>query len=590
MRIGRIIAGAGVVGLLFAVPAAQAVASPGQTVEDLTARTAEDLVHTLVGDGLAVSNIRYTGSPRAAGAFAGFGPALGIDAGVVLSTGAVAGADSSILGTGAFEYASTAFGTPGDSDIAALVGTGATYDAASLEFDFVPPTDTLTFRYVFGSDEYPKYVDAEYNDGFGFFVNGSNCAVVGADAEQEPVTIHTVNAKVNSALFKANGEEGAPPPHDTQLNGFTVPLTCTARLHPGAVNHVKLVIADVVDAGFDSAVLLEANSFELSSAPVARDLSYGTKEGRPVAVRLAATDKGGRRLGYEVVDGPADGTLSGSGDELTFTPAPGFVGTTTFSYRADNGIASSESATVTIKVDPNAAPVAKPVAARTGAGKPVTIPLRATDADGDALTYRLTAQPEHGSLVIEGATVVFTPEPDCIGTVTSSYVASDGIALSAPAAIAIEVTAGEDAGETTGGGAGSAGGEGAGGTGGGGGSGGSGRDGGGGGVSSDGGSGGAGVGDSGVGGVGRASGGLDAGGSGVGGVKGASGGATGGGVGGATGGGSSEAGGKLAASGAGEHSFPDRWDLLPVVAIVGLAVPLGLGALGFSMLRRRSGV
>ncbi|MBK7946535.1 MAG: choice-of-anchor L domain-containing protein [Flavobacteriales bacterium] len=41
-----------------------------------------------------------------------------------------------------------------------------------LEFDFIPTGDTLRFRYVFGSEEYPNYTCGSVNDVFGFFLSG----------------------------------------------------------------------------------------------------------------------------------------------------------------------------------------------------------------------------------------------------------------------------------------------------------------------------------------------------------------------------------------------------------------------------------
>ena len=42
--------------------------------------------------------------------------------------------------------------------------------AAYLEFDVVPTCNTLLIRFVFGSEEYPEYVNSSFNDAFGFFV------------------------------------------------------------------------------------------------------------------------------------------------------------------------------------------------------------------------------------------------------------------------------------------------------------------------------------------------------------------------------------------------------------------------------------
>ncbi|WP_052323435.1 choice-of-anchor L domain-containing protein [Leifsonia xyli] len=105
--------------------------------------------------------------------------ALGLEAGVALGTGRV---KDGVLGPHGASKASTDLRQPGDDDLSALLG-GHTrlFDAAVLEFDFVPRSSSLSIDYVFGSMEYPRFVGPKYtvNDVFGFFVNGKNCATVG---------------------------------------------------------------------------------------------------------------------------------------------------------------------------------------------------------------------------------------------------------------------------------------------------------------------------------------------------------------------------------------------------------------------------
>ena len=48
------------------------------------------------------------------------------------------------------------------------------YDECVIEFDFVPEGDSISFNYVFVSEEYPEYVCASFNDAFGFFLTGPN--------------------------------------------------------------------------------------------------------------------------------------------------------------------------------------------------------------------------------------------------------------------------------------------------------------------------------------------------------------------------------------------------------------------------------
>ena len=73
-----------------------------------------------------------------------------------------------------------------------------------LEFDFVPTSDTITFRYVFGSQEYFIYENTQYNDVFGFFLSGPgingipcqfiNLAIVPNSNPPLPITISSVNS------------------------------------------------------------------------------------------------------------------------------------------------------------------------------------------------------------------------------------------------------------------------------------------------------------------------------------------------------------------------------------------------------------
>jgi hypothetical protein len=142
----------------------------GQLIIDNT-MTPEQLVqNVLIGSGVTVSNIVFTGNQsNAIGSFSnGNTTNLGIDEGIILSTGIAAEASNP-----ASYNASTNNFVAGDPDLNALPGVIGTNDAAILEFDFIPQSDTLTFRYVFGSEEYPEFVNS-YNDVFAFFITGPN--------------------------------------------------------------------------------------------------------------------------------------------------------------------------------------------------------------------------------------------------------------------------------------------------------------------------------------------------------------------------------------------------------------------------------
>ncbi|MFH0893576.1 MAG: choice-of-anchor L domain-containing protein [Bacteroidota bacterium] len=248
--------------------------TPTQLVQDV-----------LLGGGVTVSNVTYTGSPLMIGKFSGF-TNVGLDSGILMGTGEIKdpnfGVNQSSYG---FFGGDMTPSLPGDVDIQALSGhilTGSQFDTASidacvLEFDFVPLGDTVKFRYVFGSEEYPDYVCSAFNDYFGFFISGpgisgsfSNSGInIATLPNGMPVAINTVNSGYpgsgnpttgcqslsNSAYYVNN--TGAT----IAFNGFTTVLTAWAKVIACDTFHIKLAISDMGDGSFGSGVFLEANSF-----------------------------------------------------------------------------------------------------------------------------------------------------------------------------------------------------------------------------------------------------------------------------------------------------------------------------------------
>ncbi len=231
---------------------------------DLTGTTAADLAQSLVGPGVSISNIDYVGSEISAGQFAGGATSIGIESGIVLSSGDI---NSWIGPTNESTGTSTQLGTAGDADLTAASGF-ATFDATVLSFDFTADAETIFFEYVFASEEYNEFVNSQFNDTFAFFVNDVNCATVPDGAGGTlPVSVNAVNngnpdgdmTATNPNLFVDN--TAIPNPFPTELDGFTVPLTCMAAVNPApALNTMKLAIADASDNVLDSAVFLTEGS------------------------------------------------------------------------------------------------------------------------------------------------------------------------------------------------------------------------------------------------------------------------------------------------------------------------------------------
>ena len=234
------------------------------------------LVDAILGTGVSnVGNISYTagGVSHASGTFSdGTTSGIGIESGIILSTGNAADAP----GPNTVDNITTRNYLLGDSDLAALAGYASTYDANILEFDFdVATTGTLSFNYVFASDEYNEWTNSQYNDVFAFFLDGTNIALI--PETNIPVAINTVNGggatygtnPSYEEYYNNNDLNDGGPYYDIQYDGFTDVFAATALIDEGT-HHIRLAITDVMDPFWDSAVFIEEGSFSFeTSVPVA---------------------------------------------------------------------------------------------------------------------------------------------------------------------------------------------------------------------------------------------------------------------------------------------------------------------------------
>lgn len=235
----------------------------------------EIIEEIFIGKGVKVSNISFTGKLNGVNGAIGYYDVLNDDPtvvfkkGIILSTGKVSdaiGPNTNIDNPKILPGANTDFGTPGDADLARLVNK-VTGDAAVLEFDFIPSSDTIEFKYIFASEEYKEYVGAKFNDIFAFYVTGpgfsepTNIALI--PGTNKPVSINTINSNPGKNNYYLSNEkpDGGEAPYNIQYDGLTKILVAMASVQRCKKYHLKIAITDVSDAQWDSAVFLEANSF-----------------------------------------------------------------------------------------------------------------------------------------------------------------------------------------------------------------------------------------------------------------------------------------------------------------------------------------
>ncbi len=246
-----------------------------------------DLVSMLdLPSDVVIFNVTFTGDANQVGLFNAALSNIPIHHGLVMGTGNVQGvvgpndSPSSTTGGGNVEAE--------DADLALLSGM-VTRDAAVFEFDFfTEQSAAFDLEMVFGSEEYNEYVCSTVNDAVGVFLSGPgiegpytngaiNLATVPGSAA--PVSINTINSGVPGTWGNASNCEALdslwqlnagyfynndviPCPGETQLDGFTVPLTFSVEVDPGFIYHLKIAIADGGDTAFDSALFLAGGGWE----------------------------------------------------------------------------------------------------------------------------------------------------------------------------------------------------------------------------------------------------------------------------------------------------------------------------------------
>lgn len=248
-------------GALIVVVAAVPAAALSITASD---GTGADLAATLLGSGVTIdgASISYTGPAAASGVFTGgLSSGIGISEGIILTTGSAASA----VGPNVLDDTTTDNGGDGLALLDGLIPGYLTHDATVLEFDFTSDSGDLYFNFVFASEEYNEWVGSDYNDVFGFFVDGVNIALI--PGTSTPVSINNVNNGANAAYYNDNDPGDTATPYNIEYDGFTDVFTAMASGLGAGSHTMTIAIADAGDHILDSAVFLQAGTFSDTPTP-----------------------------------------------------------------------------------------------------------------------------------------------------------------------------------------------------------------------------------------------------------------------------------------------------------------------------------
>jgi hypothetical protein len=216
----------------------------------------------------------------------------------------------------------------------------------------------------------------------------ASIVLTATDPDGDPLTFAVLSGPASGSLSGTPPNlTYAPAPNFNGTDSFTF------KANDGALDSAPATIAITV--------------MPVNDIPVAASQSLTTPINMPLSIALGAIDVDGDPLTFAVATPPSHGTLSGTPPAVTYTPSPGFTGTDTFTFVANDGIANSAPATVVIAVTAgNQPPVVTLDSPASGTSfvAPANITLSATASDRD------------GSI----ASVAFFQGNTLLGTATAS--------------------------------------------------------------------------------------------------------------------------------------------------------------------------
>jgi DNA/RNA endonuclease G (NUC1) len=261
------------------------------------------------------------------------------------------------------------------------------------------------------------------------------------------VTVPASTWKVVMFLPKASGDDVARVTAATHTLAVIMPNVQGIRNNDW---HMYLTTVDAVEAltGYDffsnvppAIQAAIEGGVDGVNPPGTANQSTSTNEDVAEAITLDAASPGGS-LTYSIVSGPSHGNLTGSGANRTYTPAPDFNGTDTFTWRVNDGTNDSNTSTMTITVlEVNDPPTATDDSKSTTANNALTFPasdLTTNDSTGPAneSSQTLTVSSvtptanTHGTVSLSSGMVTYTPAAGYSGPASFTYsVCDDGVTV-----------------------------------------------------------------------------------------------------------------------------------------------------------------
>ena len=311
---------------------------------------------------------------------------------------------------------------------------------------------------------------ADFNgaDSFTYTISDGNG---GADTATVSITVTAVNDAPVAVVDSDTTDEDTAKTltvltNDSDIDGDTLTVTAITQGTNGSVTHTANDVTYTPAADFNGAdsftytisdgngesdtATVNVTVTAVNDAPVAVVDSDTTDEdtAKTLTVLSNDTDVEGDSLTVSAVTQGTNGSVTHTANDVTYTPAADFNGADSFTYTISDGNGGTDTATVSITVDPiNDNPNAVNDTNITGEdmGLVITVLTNDSDIDGDTLAVTAITQGTNGSVTHTANDVTYTPAADFNGADSFTYTISDGNGGADTATVSITVTAVNDA-------------------------------------------------------------------------------------------------------------------------------------------------
>lgn len=259
-----------------------------------------------------------------------------------------------------------------------------------------------------------------------------------------PVIIrHPYNQRVNpgtTVTFPMYATGSRPLRYQWRFSGTDIGWATNSYLVLTNVQYEQAGVYSVLVSDALASVASSNATLIVNHAPVATAQTVSLDEDTSIAITLAGTDADGDTVVSTLLTPPIHGQLSGVAPALTYAARPNYFGPDSFTFRVNDGLASSLAATVSINVRPvNDPPVARAQTVSVNEDTPLAITLTASDVEGDTLTYSVANPPAHGTLSGTAPNLSYQAATNYFGPDGFTFTVNDGLVDSAPALISLNV-------------------------------------------------------------------------------------------------------------------------------------------------------